>query len=156
MHNKQRKGPSKLSSSGAQSTVQKMSYMYGQVSLASEPNDCELSTELIIKIYRCAMAGLACGDISSWEIGQRLLTKSVPPKEVGPLFGQFYGFGRALLAAAQRPLSCQPISYSGNCADEALALRMIEIRSVRTTPGRCHRGQLRAARPQPKTRPCAA
>jgi hypothetical protein len=101
--------------------------MYGQVSLAGDPNDCELSTELIIKIYRCAMAGLACGDVSSWEIGQRLLTKSVPPKEVGPLFGQFYGFGRALLAAAQRPLSCQPISYSGNCADEALALRMIEM-----------------------------
>jgi hypothetical protein len=45
----------------------------------------------------------------------------------GRRFGQFYGFGRALLAAAQRPLSCQPISYSGNCADEALALRMIEM-----------------------------
>ena len=103
-----------------------MSFTYDEVSLAPDPNDDELSAELVIKIYRCAMGGLVYGDTSSWKIGQGLLAKSVPLKEVGPLFGRFYGFGRALLAAAQRPLSSRPISYSGNCVDEALALRMIE------------------------------
>ncbi len=46
---------------------------------------------------------------------------------MGPLFGQFYAFGRALLAAAQRPLACRPIAYAGPCAEEALALRIIEM-----------------------------
>jgi len=104
-----------------------MAFNYGRVSIASDPNEDELSAELVIKLYRCAMAGLGYGDASSWEFGLRLLAKTVPSEEVGPLFGRFYGFGRALLAAAQRPLSCRPISYSGNCADEALALRMIEM-----------------------------
>ncbi len=42
------------------------------------------------------------------------------------LFGQFYGFVRALLASAQNPLSWRPANCRGLCGDEALALSMIE------------------------------
>jgi hypothetical protein len=118
-----------------------MVFNSGHVSRANDFKDSESSTELVIIIYRCTMDGLVYGNTKSWEIGERLLTQSVPLKEVGPLFGRFYGLGRALLASAQRPLSHQPISYSGNCADEAFVLCMIEM-SQRAN----HSGTLSAAR----------
>ena len=95
-------------------------------SLVVDPSDDATVAELVLKIHRCAMAGLCFGDTRSWDWGWRLLAQVAPREEVGPLFGQFYGFGRSLLAAAQRPLSCRPIFYCGHCAEEALALRMIE------------------------------
>jgi hypothetical protein len=81
--------------------------------------------ELILRLYRCAMAGLCFGDTSAWGLGERLLARVASPEQVGPLFGLFYGFGRALLAAAHRPLSCQPIQDCVSCPDEALAMRII-------------------------------
>jgi hypothetical protein len=50
----------------------------------------------------------------------------MPPDEAGALFGQFYGFVRALISCAQRPLAWRPASCRGLCSDEALALGMIE------------------------------
>jgi hypothetical protein len=104
-----------------------MSFNFVRMPVAGHPAEDELSKELVVKLYRCAMAGLCLGDTRSWDYGQRLLAKAVPLDGVGSLFGQFYAFGRALLAAAERPLACRPVSYSGICAEEALALRMIEM-----------------------------
>lgn len=104
-----------------------MSFNGVSMSLAGEPMEDESPEDLFVRLYRCAMAGLCYGDTRSWDFGQRLLAKSAPPEDVGPLFGQFYAFGRALIAAAQRPLTCRPITYAGPCAEEALALRMIEM-----------------------------
>jgi hypothetical protein len=95
----------------------------------------DVTSELVLKIHRCVMAGLCLGDTSSWDFGWRSLSKAAPSEEVGPLFGQFYGFGRALLAAAQNPFICRPLSYCGNDAEEALALRIIETAQRADHPG---------------------
>ena len=98
--------------------------------------DHDLSPEdLFIKMYRCAMAGLSFGDTGSWEFGRRLLARYFPSQDVGPLFGEFYAFARSAIAASQRPLTCQAVSSPGASAEEALALRMIEM-SQRADPVR--------------------
>ena len=114
----------RLTSAHNQGTA--MTLKDGWTLLEDDPGEDESSAGLVVTTYRCAMAGLCFGDTSSWEFSRRLLAKSIPPEEVGPLFGQFYSFGRALLAAAKRPLSCCPVSYSGTSGEEALALHMIE------------------------------
>jgi hypothetical protein len=110
-----------------------MPFKTGRKPLISDDVDEESTEALVIKLYRCAMAALCFGDTSSWDYGRRLLAQSVPAEDVGPLFGQFYAFGRALLAAAGRPLACRPLGYAGPCAEETLALRMIEM-SQRSNP----------------------
>jgi len=81
---------------------------------------------LVIKVYRCAMAGFSVGQTDCWDVGWQALDEAVAPSEAGALFGEFYGFVRALLAVASTPLSWRPASCRGLCDDEALALRMIE------------------------------
>jgi hypothetical protein len=84
------------------------------------------SGTLVVTAYRCAMAGLSLGEPDCWSFGWRVLGDVMPPDDAGVLFGQFYGFVRALLACSQRPLSWRPASCRGICQDEALALGMIE------------------------------
>ena len=55
--------------------------------------------------------------------------------EEGPLFGEFYGFVRALLAVTQNPLSCRPAGCRSIGNDEALALSMIGAAQVADTVG---------------------
>ncbi len=81
--------------------------------------------ELIVTVYRCAMAGFSSGEIDAWDIGWRTLGAAVPDAEAGPLFGHFHGFARALLAVSQRPLAWRPAACAGLCDDEALAMTMI-------------------------------
>ena len=81
---------------------------------------------LVIKVYRCAMAGFSVGQTDCWDVGWQALGEAVSPSEAGPLFGEFYGFVRALLAVAPTPLSWRPASCRGLCNDEWLALCMIE------------------------------
>ena len=104
-----------------------MSFDFARTPLAGEPVEDEAAEDLVVKIHRCALAGLCYGDARSWDLGQRLLANAVPAADVGPLFGQFYAFGRALIAAAERPLSCRPLPYAGHCAEEALVLSMLEM-----------------------------
>ena len=81
---------------------------------------------LVIKVYRCAMAGFSVGQTDCWDVGWRALGEAVAPSEAGALFGEFYGFVRALLAVAPTTLSWRPPTCRGLCDDEALALGMIE------------------------------
>ncbi|WP_147262763.1 hypothetical protein [Roseiarcus fermentans] len=73
------------------------------------------------------IAGLGFGDTDSWEYGRRLLARNVPAQDAGPLFGQFYGFARAVIAASGAPLHRRPVSCPAVSAEEALALRVIEM-----------------------------
>jgi len=91
--------------------------------------------ELVVTIYRCAMAGFSVGETDGWDIGWRALSEIVPPNEAGPLFGQFYGFVRALLAVSRHPLSWRPATCRGLCTDEVLALGMIESAQRADIPG---------------------
>lgn len=92
-----------------------------RLSRASDPGDDDEAAEIVLDVHRCVMAGLCFGDPGSWESGWRKLAKAAPPEEVGPLFGLFYGFGRALLAAADGSPVFRP-----NCrAQERLALRVV-------------------------------
>lgn len=93
---------------------------------AVDLDSAAFAERLVVRAYRCAMGGLNFGDAECWKIGWRSLGEAVPPEDIGPLFGRFYSFARALLAAAQKPLFCRPISHPVLCAEEALALRMIE------------------------------
>jgi hypothetical protein len=90
---------------------------------------------LVITVYRCAMAGFSVGQTDCWEIGWRALGQAVPHGEEGPLFGEFYGFVRALLAVTQNPLSCRPAGCRSIGNDEALALSMIGAAQVADTVG---------------------
>ncbi len=89
--------------------------------------------DLFVTLYRCAMAGLGFGDTASWRFGQSLLARHVPAQDVGPLFGQFYGFARAVIAASQGSPSWWPLAVREISAEETLALRMIEM-SQRSDP----------------------
>jgi hypothetical protein len=90
---------------------------------------------LIIKVYRCVMAGFVVGDAGGWDIGWQALEKVAPPGDAGKLFGEFYGFVRALLTVATGPLTCRPASCDGLCGDEALALNMIACAQRSDTVG---------------------
>ena len=81
---------------------------------------------LTIKVFRCATAGFSSGETDCWNVGFQALGAAVSPDEAGPLFGEFYGFARALVATSRRPLSFWPLTCRGLCGDEALALLMIE------------------------------
>jgi hypothetical protein len=105
---------------------QAMTFFDGESSREVDTRGVACAEALIIKLYRCVMAGFSTSETQCWEIGWRALGETVPPTEAGPLFGHFYGFGRALLAVTQRPLSWRPPTCRGLCDDEALALRMIE------------------------------
>ena len=80
---------------------------------------------LIIKVYRCAMAGFSFAETDAWDMGWRTLGENLSPAEAGALFGHFYGFARALICVTTRPLTCRPATCGALCADEALVLRMI-------------------------------
>jgi hypothetical protein len=80
---------------------------------------------LAVTAFRCALVAFALGDTQCWETGWRALREALPPGDVGPLFGQFYGFARALLMVACRPISYWPVPCRELCDDETLALAMI-------------------------------
>jgi len=103
-----------------------MSYHDGRPLQAAYAYDDTPSGALVVTVFRCAMAGFSLGDSDCWNIGFRALGNAMPPDAAGALFGQFYGFVRALLACAQKPLSWRPANCRGLCGDEALALSMIE------------------------------
>ena len=117
-----------------------MEFHQYRLSRASDPGEGDATAELVLKVHRCVMAGLCFGDASSWESGWRSLAKAAPSEGIGPLFGQFYGFGRALLAAADRPFVRQPDFGSATEAQDALALPIIE-----TAQRPDHAGMLSAA-----------
>jgi hypothetical protein len=81
---------------------------------------------LVIKVYRCAMAGFSVGQTDCWDVGWQALGEVVSPADAGALFGEFYGFVRSLLAVAPKSLAWRPASCRGLCTDEWLALSMIE------------------------------
>jgi hypothetical protein len=81
---------------------------------------------LILTAYRCAMAETSVDGADGREAGWNALEAVSPPGEAGALFGHFYGFVRALLACAECPLSCHPLSSADLCRDVRLAMRMIE------------------------------
>ena len=97
----------------------------GPVRLACAYDDTPAGA-LVVTVYRCAMAGFSFGESDCWQVGWQALGDVLPPDEAGALFGQFYGFVRALFACARKPLSWRPAKCRGLCGDEALALGMIE------------------------------
>jgi hypothetical protein len=103
-----------------------MASQHCRLSQPSEPTEEDEVAELVLKVYRCAMAGLCFGDTSTWDQGWWSLAEAAPSKDVGPLFGQFYCFGRSLLAAANGTLLCRPESCCVTCTQEALVLRIVE------------------------------
>jgi hypothetical protein len=103
-----------------------MTFHEGRSSQAARGYDDTPSGALVVTVYRCAMAGFSLGETDCWNVGWQALGNAMPPDEAGALFGQFYGFVRALLACAQKPLSWRPANCRGLCGDEALALGMIE------------------------------
>jgi hypothetical protein len=72
------------------------------------------------------MAGFSVGQTDCWDVGWQALGEAVSPADAGALFGEFYGFVRALLAVAPKSLAWRPASCRGLCNDEWLALSMIE------------------------------
>jgi hypothetical protein len=95
-------------------------------SWASDTDALAPTEALVIKVYRCAMAGFSVGQTDCWDVGWRALGEAVSPADAGALFGEFYGFVRALLAVAPKSLAWRPASCRGLCNDEWLALSMIE------------------------------
>jgi hypothetical protein len=105
---------------------QKMTFHDGTPVQPADAYDDTPAGALVVTVYRCAMAGFSVGRTDCWDVGWKALGAAMPPGEAGALFGQFYGFVRALLACAQKPLSWRPANCRGLCGDEALALSMIE------------------------------
>jgi hypothetical protein len=103
-----------------------MTFSDGEPSRAPDITGDSRAEALVIKLFRCAMTGFSSGETHCWNIGWQALAAAVPSGEVGPLFGHFYGLARALHAASQRPFLIWPPTRRGLCADEALALLMIE------------------------------
>ena len=103
-----------------------MTFRDGARSWVADTHALAPTETLVIKVYRSVMAGFSVGQIDCWDVGWRALGEAVAPSEAGPLFGEFYGFVRALLAVAPAPLSWRPASCRGLCNDEWLALSMIE------------------------------
>ena len=108
--------------------------------LRSDARSEEWPDSPVVTAFRCAMAGFCSGESECWDMGRRSLRERVPPGEEELLFVQFCSFARALLAAAQRPLSCRPAICPKSCLEERLALRMIERAQLSD-----HAGMLSAA-----------
>jgi len=103
-----------------------MTFHDGRPVRASYAYDDRPAGALVVTVYRCAMAGFMLAETDCWNLGWQALGSAMPHEEAGALFGQFYGFVRALLVCAQKPLSWRPANCHDLCDDEALALSMIE------------------------------
>ncbi len=81
---------------------------------------------VVVLTYRCAMAELcdaqAAYRVDAWEV----LESIAPDGDAEALFGCFFGFVRALLAGAGRPLQWRRTFCAHLCRDEWLAVAMID------------------------------
>jgi hypothetical protein len=66
------------------------------------------------------------GESHCWKIGFQALAREVPLNQASSLFGEFHGFGCALVNAAGEPLGWRPATCRCLCRDESLILALLE------------------------------
>jgi hypothetical protein len=84
------------------------------------------SFALVVLTYRCVMAEL-CGSETKYRAGAwEAIEAAAPAGEADALFGHVFGFARALIAVAGRPLGWRRTFCAPLCRDELLAVWMID------------------------------
>ncbi len=90
------------------------------------PTDESRSLAFVVLAYRGAMAELSGTDARYRATVWEALEAVTPGEQTETLFGLFYGFARALLAQAGRPLAWRKTCCAHLCRDEWLAVSMID------------------------------